>query len=335
MTSILEHNKYIYKLEHGWDYPEFYDYYERTVASVWRHQEVAMEGDLRDWQFNSTPDERTVIAGILKGFVSAELGIGCYWANKVCSIFPKPEIQAMARAFSFFETIHAAAYSYLNDVLGLKEYEEFINDQIACSKIDTFFQEYNDKVSLAVFSGAGEGVSLFSSFAVLLSFNKDGRYKGLAQIISWSAIDEQTHSEAGCALFRCLVEETGLSDADEQAIYDGFYLVIDKEFAFIDHIFNSAFISSIDAEELKAYITNRANERLLTLGLRQIFHLSAEELLKAKSISTWFDPTIKGASSSDFFAQSKSGDNYVAKPTQDYMSVDLTLLDLETCLSYI
>ncbi len=334
MSSILEHNRMIFKKDDGFDFPEFYDYYERTVASVWRHQEVAMEGDLRDWQFNSTPDERAVIAGILKGFVSAELGIGCYWADEVCRIFPKPEIQSMARAFSFFETIHAAAYSYLNDVLGLKEYEEFINDPIACSKIDTFFQKYQDKVSLAVFSGAGEGVSLFSSFAVLLSFNKDGRYKGLAQIISWSAIDEQTHSEAGCKLFRRLAEETGLTDAEEEAIYEGFRLVIDKEFAFIDHIFNSAHIASIDPDELKAYITNRANERLLTLGLRQIFHLPTEELSKAKSISAWFDPMIKGASSSDFFAQSKSGDNYVAKPTQDYMSVDLSSLDLESCLSY-
>lgn len=332
--SLLSHHKYVYKLEHGWDFPEFYDYYERTVASVWRHQEVAMEGDLRDWQFNSTPHERAVIAGILKGFVSAELGIGCYWANEICRIFPKPEIQAMARAFSFFETIHAAAYSYLNDVLGLNEYEEFINDPIACSKIDTFFQEYPDKVSVAVFSGAGEGVSLFSSFAVLLSFNKDGRYKGLAQIISWSAIDEQIHSEAGCTLFRRLVGEVGLTDEEEQAIYEGFRLVVDKEFKFIDHIFNSAFISSIDPDELKAYITNRANERLFTLGLQRIFRLSTEELSKAKSISAWFDPTIKGASSSDFFAQSKSGDNYVAKPTQDYMSVDLTSLDLDSCLSY-
>ena len=334
MISILEHNKMVFKKDDGFDFPEFYDYYEDTVASVWRHKEVPMEGDLRDWQFNSTPDERAVIAGILKGFVSTELGIGCYWGNEVCRIFPKPEIQAMARAFSFFETIHAAAYSYLNDVLGLKEYEEFINDPIACSRIDSFFQKYNDKVSLAVFSGAGEGVSLFSSFAVLLSFNKDGRYKGLAQIISWSAIDEQTHSKAGCELFRRLVEETGLSKSDEEAIYDGFRLILSKEFAFIDHIFNNAHISSIVADELKAYITNLANEQLLILGLEQIFHLSTEELLKAKSISTWFDPTVRGASSSDFFAQSKSGDNYVAKPTQDYMSVDLTSLDLETCLSY-
>lgn len=332
MSSILEHNKMIFKTENGFDYPQFYEYYENTVASVWRHQEVAMEGDLRDWQFNSTPDERTVIAGILKGFVSAELGIGCYWANEVCRIFPKPEIQAMARAFSFFETIHAAAYSYLNDVLGLNEYEEFINDPIACSKIETFFQRYSDKVSLAVFSGAGEGVSLFSSFAVLLSFNKDGRYKGLAQIISWSAIDEATHSEAGCALFRCLVEETGLSDTEQEDIYEGFRLILEKEFAFIDHIFNSAHIASVDAEELKAYITNRANERLLTLGLEQIFHLSTKELSKAKLLASWFDPMIKGASSVDAFAQSKSGDNYIAKPTQDFMSVDLTCLDLETCV---
>ena len=323
----------IFKTDNGFDYPEFYSYYERTVASVWRHQEVAMDSDIRDWQFNSTPDEKAVIAGILKGFVSAELGIGCYWANEVCRIFPKPEIQAMARAFSFFETIHAAAYSYLNDVLGLNEYEEFINDPIACSKIETFFQKYSDKVSLAVFSGAGEGVSLFSSFAVLLSFNKDGRYKGLAQIISWSAIDEATHSEAGCALFRCLVEETGLSDSDREEIYDGFRLILEKEFAFIDHIFNSAHIASVDAEELKAYITNRANERLLTLGLEQIFHLSTEELSKAKLLAAWFDPMIKGASSVDAFAQSKSGDNYIAKPTQDFMSVDLSCLDLETCVA--
>ena len=333
MKSILEHNKMIFKTENGFDYPQFYQYYENTVASVWRHQEVAMEGDLRDWQFNSTPDERAIIAGILKGFVSAELGIGCYWANEVCRIFPKPEIRDMARAFSFFETIHAHAYSYLNDVLGLNEYEEFINDPIACSKIETFFQKYSDKVSLAVFSGAGEGVSLFSSFAVLLSFNKDGRYKGLAQIISWSAIDEATHSEAGCALFRCLVEETGLSDPDREEIYAGFRLILEKEIAFIDHIFNSAHIASVDAEELKAYITNRANERLLTLGLEQIFHLSTEELSKAKLLAAWFEPMIKGASSVDAFAQSKSGDNYIAKPTQDFMSVDLSCLDLEMCLA--
>lgn len=191
MASILEHDHLIYKLKHGFDFPIFHEYYERAVGSVWRHQEVAMESDLRDWG-NATQEERDIIAGVLKGFVTSELGIGCYWSDDVCAIFPKPEIQAMARAFAFFETIHAAAYAYLNDVLGLMEYEAFASDPVALQKVEKFFEKLDPKISLGVYSGAGEGVSLYSSFAILLSFNLTGRFKGLAQIISWSCVDGET-----------------------------------------------------------------------------------------------------------------------------------------------
>lgn len=151
-----------------------------------------MESDLRDWQ-NATDEEREVIAGVLKGFVTSELGIGCYWSDDVCRMFPKPEVQAMARAYAFFETIHAAAYAHLNDVLGLMEYESFAGDPIALQKVEKFFEKpKSDKVSLGVYSGAGEGVSLFGSFAILLSLNLSGRFKGLAQIISWSCVDGET-----------------------------------------------------------------------------------------------------------------------------------------------
>ncbi len=80
---------------------------------------------------------------------------------------------------------------------------------------------------------------MFSSFSVLLSFNKDGRYKGLSQIISWSAIDEQIHSEAGCKLFRHLVEETGLTNEEEEAVYEGFRLVVANEVTFIGNSYHS------------------------------------------------------------------------------------------------
>ena len=42
-----------------------------------------------------------------------------YWSTKVSVWFPKPEIQAMARAFADFESIHAEAYARLNEELGL------------------------------------------------------------------------------------------------------------------------------------------------------------------------------------------------------------------------
>ena len=124
------------------------------------------------------------------------------------------------------------------------------------------------------------------------------------------------------------MEETGLSAKEEEAVYEGFRLVVDNEEAFIDNIFNGYKLTTIDAQELKAYIRNRANERLLQLGLDQIFKLSTDELSKAKSIASWFDPTIRGASSQDFFAQSKDGSNYTAKVSQDFMSVDLSSLEL-------
>lgn len=181
----------VYKTTSGFDYPEFFEYYKKAVASVWRPEEVAMGSDVVDWQQNLTQSERDLIAGVLRGFTVMEMGISEYWGDVVCRKFPKPEVLAMARAFSFFEQIHAQAYNHLSDTLGINEFEAFLSDPAAQQKVERFFTECSsEKVSLAVFSGAGEGVSLFASFALLLAFNKTGKMKGLAQIISWSVRDE-------------------------------------------------------------------------------------------------------------------------------------------------
>jgi len=327
--SILTHNPMVLKTKGGFDFPQFAETYEKTVASVWRHQEAPLDSDVRDWQFNSTQSERELIAGVLKGFTSMELGIQCYWGTKVCEMFPKPEIQAMARAFSFFETIHAFAYNYLSDELGLDEYEEFISDPVALKKVSMFFSGCSsDKVSLAVFSGAGEGVSLYSSFAILLSFTKDGRYTGLNSLISWSCLDEDTHSSAGCELFRLYVEETGITDNEVEEIYNGFRVVVDNEFSFIDNIFQDRDDVPIVKNDLKGYIKERANNKLNELGLKAVFTLTEEEMDGAMRVSSWFDPMVRGAISHDFFKTKKEGSSYTAKPNQDFMSVDLTSLDL-------
>ncbi len=332
VKSLFTHNPMIYKTGGGFDYPQFHEYYEKTVASPWRHQEAPLESDKRDWQYGSTQAERNLIAGVLKGFTSMELGVQCYWGDRVTKMFAKPEIQAMARAFSYYETIHAAAYSYLSDELGLNEYEEFMSDPVALTKVSKFFEsDIPDKVSLAVFSGAGEGVSLYGSFAILLSFTKDGRYTGLASIISWSCIDESTHSDAGCELFNEWVGEEGLTKEEEDQIYEGFRVVLDNEFAFIDKNFFGAESGDvpISSASLKGYLKYRANNRLRLMNLKEIFVLTSEELAGAKEISEWFDVMVGGPANVDFFKAAKDGSNYTAKPTQDYMSVNLANLDLQ------
>jgi ribonucleoside-diphosphate reductase beta chain len=322
----------VYKFDYGFDFPEYFEYYRKAVASVWRPEEVALEADQRDWQHNTSQAERDLIAGVLRGFTSAELGIGCYWGDTVCRLFPKPEVQAMARMFSAFEQIHAQAYNYLSDTLGLNEFEEFISDPVAKRKVERFFTDCSsEKVSLAVFSGAGEGVSLYSSFAILLAFCKDGRFKGVQQIISWSQVDEKMHSDGGSQLFRDLVNETGISEEEVAEIHAGFQAVIENEFSFLDNIFSSdkADILPIALEELKAYVKTRANNRLLNLGLEAAIPVSEEELVLARRIADWFEPMAKGQVSHDFFARAKAGDNYVAKPSQDFASVNMKTLELQ------
>lgn len=316
-----------YKVNGTFEFPEFFQRYQKAIASVWRVQEVSFDADVRDWQ-QATDQEREVIGGILRGFTTLEQLIGDYWSNEVCDMFPKPEILSMARAYSMFESIHAEAYNHLSDTLGLDEFEAFLGDPIAQKKIEEF-SNYSGKVALGIFSGAGEGVSLFSSFAVLLSFNKTGRFKGLAQIISWSALDEQQHSDGACSLFRQLVREQGLTDDERRLIKRGFDAILENERAFLKNIFKEREVNGLTAEALDNYMLQRANNRLRELGIYNSTDCHYDyNAVMANSVKEWFDVMVLGQKSTDFFAASKSGDNYVAKPTQNFSSVNLSSIDL-------
>jgi ribonucleoside-diphosphate reductase beta chain len=322
MKSIRSYRQ-PYKVNGEFEYPQFFEAYQKALSSVWRPQEVSFESDIRDYQ-NSTRDEQEIIGGILRGFTQLECHVSDHWAT-IPTTFPKHEVAAVARAFSLSEIIHAEAYNLLSDTLGLDEFEAFLGDPVAQQKIGYFLENRGVKESLAVFSGAGEGVSLFSSFAVLLSLNLTGRFKGIAQIISWSALDEQQHSDTGIALFRELVAEDPLTIGEAQSIASGFDAVIQNEYAFLEKIFDNRVLSTISKSDVKEYILYRANDRLARLGVQKVYKYDATS---ANRIKDWFHPLMAGATSTDFFAQSKDGGNYISKPTQDFLGVNLKTLDL-------
>jgi len=322
MKSIREYRQ-AYKVNGEFEYPEYFDAYQKALSSVWRPQEVSFESDIRDWQ-NATEDEKAIVGGILRGFTQLECHVSDYWAN-IPTWFPKHEVAAVARAFSLSEVVHGEAYNLLSDTLGLDEFEAFLGDPVAQRKIGYFLENRGIKESLAVFSGAGEGVSLFSSFSVLLSLNLTGRFKGIAQIISWSINDEQQHSDTGIKLFRELIAEDPLTLGETRGIVEGFDAVIANEFAFLDKIFEGRTLSTINKSDVREYILYRANDRLARLGVQKVFKYDETS---ANHIKNWFHPLMAGATSTDFFAQSKDGGNYISKPLQDFSGVNLKTLDL-------
>lgn len=289
------------------EYQRAYDFWLAQQQSHWLHTEIVMTPDVNDWRLNLNESEKALIGHILKGFTSAEVFIQEYWSQYVGKIFKKPEIQMMAATFGAFESIHAVSYAYLNQSLGIEDFEAFLAEPTAKAKIDRLISPKGKSradiaKSLAIFSAFNEGVNLFSSFAILLNFSRFNKMKGLGQIISFSIKDESLHSEAGCWLFRTFVAEYPEIWTDElkKEIYDAARLTVELEDSFIDKAFSMGSIEGLTAADIKAFIRHRTNTKLQDLGLKSNWKNIDKEALARM---TWFDVISGGLSQADFFAQ--------------------------------
>ena len=243
------------------EYQKAYDYFQKQQMAHWLPWEVQMGGDINDWKMKLSETDRHVIGSILKGFTQTEIFIEDYWSNRVGNWFKKPEIQMMANTFAGFEAIHAAGYSYLEESLGIQNYEAFLHEPTAKAKIDRLMETKGKTlkeiaISLAVFSAFNEGVNLFSSFAVLMSFSQRNMLKGLGQIVSWSIKDESLHSEAGCWLFSELIKENPEIWTDEvkKELYDAARLTVELEDKFIERAFEHGELPNLNMKDVKNYI---------------------------------------------------------------------------------
>lgn len=289
------------------EYEQAYKYWELQQQSHWLHTEIAMASDINDWKMTLTDTEKNVVGHILKGFTQSEVFIQEYWGSLVSKWFKKPEIQMMAATFSAFESIHAVAYAYLNQSLGLEDFSAFLHEPTAKAKIDRLIltkgkSKEEIAKSLAIFSAFNEGVNLFSSFAVLLNFSRLNKMKGLGQIIAFSIKDESLHSEAGCWLFRTLISEYPDIWTDElkKEIYEAARYTIELEDNFIDKTFELGDMEGLTASDLKAFIRHRCNTKLGDLGLKQNWKNIDKDALARME---WFDVMSAGVNHADFFAQ--------------------------------
>lgn len=288
------------------EYQEAFEFFKQQHRAHWISDEVPLASDLNDWKSKLTKSEKNLIGNILKSFAQTEVHVNDYWSTKVSLWFPKPEIQAMARAFADFESIHAEAYARLNEELGLDDFKAFLEDEVSKAKIDRLVETPGETledraVSLAIFSAFTEGVNLFSSFAVLMSFQLRNLMKGTAQVVEWSVRDESLHSKAGCWLFRTLLEEQLELNSDKirEKVIEACETSVQLEFDFIDKAFEMGDIEGLNIEQLKNFIKARANEKMIELGYKPIYNDIDPNLLKQME---WFGHLTSGKSHTDFFS---------------------------------
>jgi len=290
------------------EYPEYYtEGWLKQAQAFWLHTEIPMSGDVKDWNEKLTASEKNLVGNILLGFAQTECAVSDYWTQKVVSWFPKHEIQQMAMMFGSQETIHAVAYSYLNETLGLENFEAFLQDEATMERFDNLVSyDGNNPIgiakSLAIFSAFAEGVSLYSAFAVLYSFQLRNLLKGIGQQMKWSVRDESLHSKMGCQLFRHMCEEIPnlLEDCRDDVIKAA-EAMLEAEEKYINKMFEQGDIENLKSYDLKQFIRKRLNEKLQELGYLDLGQYFAFNEKGAENLD-WFYHLTGGHTHTDFFA---------------------------------
>ena len=301
--SKLTEPRHFYK---PFEYPQAFEYYKNQHRAHWLADEVPLASDLNDWRLNLNESEKNLIGNILKSFAQTEVHVNDYWSSKISQWFPKPEVVAMVSAFGAFEAIHAEAYARLNDELGLDNFQAFMEDEASRNKIERLLETPSETLeekalALAIFSAFTEGVNLFSSFAILMSFQLRNMLKGTGQIVEWSVRDESLHSTAGCWLFRTLMQESPELDTVEMRnnVIEACNLSVKLEFDFIDKAFEMGEIEGLNKDQLKNFIKARANDKMKELGYNPVYNDLDPALLKQME---WFGHLTSGKTHQDFFA---------------------------------
>ena len=302
------------------EYPEYYtEGWLKQAQAFWLHTEISMQSDIKDWNERLTSKEKSLVGNILLGFAQTECAVSDYWTQKVVGWFPKHEIQQMAMMFGSQETVHAVAYSYLNETLGLEDYEAFLHEPATAERFNNLVASNGSSSvdvgkSLAVFSAFAEGVSLYSAFAVLYSFQLRNLLKGIGQQMKWSVRDESLHSKMGCQLFRHMCEEDKeLLNLCREDVIKAAETMVELETKYIDKMFEAGEIEGISSYDLIQFIRKRTNEKLYELGyvdLSSYFPFNKE----AADNLDWFYHLTGGVTHTDFFAirptdYSKAGEN--------------------------
>ena len=308
------------------EYPEYYtEGWLKQAQAFWLHTEIPMSGDVKDWNEKLTAKEKNLVGNILLGFAQTECAVSDYWTQKVVSWFPKHEIQQMAMMFGSQETVHAVAYSYLNETLKLEDYEAFLHEPATAERFDNLVA-YDGKdttgigKSLAVFSAFAEGVSLYSAFAVLYSFQLRNLLKGIGQQMKWSVRDESLHSRMGCQLFRHMCEEDDkLLENCREDILSAAKIMVELEEKYIDKMFEMGDIEGMKSYDLKQFIRKRANEKLVELGYLDLGSVFAYDEKAADNLD-WFYHLTGGHTHTDFFAI-RSTDYSKANEGEDFEDV--------------
>ena len=293
------------------EYPEIYRFTEAINKSFWVHSEVDFTADVQDFHSHLSLAEQNAIKNSLLAIAQIEVAVKSFWGDLYHHL-PKPEMNGLGATFAECEFRHSEAYSRLVEVMGYNnEFIKLIEVPVIRERIDYLSAALSaaksqDKkaytLSLIMFSILIENVSLFSQFAIILSFTRfKGLMKNVSNIIAWTSVDEQIHANAGIYIINIIREEyPEMFDKEtEWRVTEMVRQSIEVEGRILDWIFDLGPIETVSKQNLVNFMKFRADDSLRKIGIPAQFHITTEDIRPM----VWFEEEVFANTLDDFFAK--------------------------------
>lgn len=273
-------------------YPGFFELFKQQINSFWLPDEVDLSRDRLDYKTLSD-NEKFIFTSNLKYQILLD-SIQSRGIPSLAENLSNLEVEAFCSSWSFFETIHSYAYTFIiknvyhspGDV-----FDNILNDDEILKRTASVTKYYDDlinsfgeseydmkkKLYLTLMSiNILEGIRFYVSFACSYAFAQNGKMEGNAKIISLINKDENLHLGFTQKMLRDLAnrKDEGFQEIVaelEPIVIQMFKDAAQEEMEWADYLFKDGSMLGLNAEILKQYMMFLTNSRMKAIDLEPIF----------------------------------------------------------------
>ena len=286
-------------------YKKIYDLFLQQLSFFWRPEEVSLEKERADYE--KLTDHQKFIFTKNLGYQILLDSIQSRGISHLLTDCSNPELEAFAKTWEFFETLHSYSYTYIiknvypnpSDVFDsiltdpeiikrttsvTKHYDNLINGMSDDSIKDKKKKLYLTLVSINIL----EGIRFYVSFACSYCFAQNKTMEGNAKIISLINRDENLHLAFTQIILKYLKNEdsegfTAIVEECKDIVVKMFKDAAAEEMDWARYLFKDGSMLGLNDEILIQYMKFLCNKRSKAVGIGNIFEETPNPILWIKN----------------------------------------------------
>lgn len=288
-------------------YENIFNLFKQQLSFFWRPEEVSLAGKEKSDYNNLSEHEKFIFTKNLSYQILLD-SIQSRGISHLLEDCSNPEMEAFAKTWEFFETLHSYSYTYIiknvypspGDV-----FDNILNDKEILKRTTSVTKYYdgliesipNDsienkkkKLYLTLVSiNILEGIRFYVSFACSYCFAENKKMEGNAKIISLINRDENCHLGFTQIILNLLRKNSDegfveIAKECEPIVIKMFEDAAKEEIEWANYLFKDGGILGLNAEILTKYMKWLTNTRMRAIGLAPFFEKTENPI---SWISNW------------------------------------------------